>query len=81
MPKPKKAAKKKVIIKVLLGELVKPLVIKECEKGTTLIKFLEDNGIAWSSAIRVGGETQEKSYKLRSRDVITTIGSVSGGRQ
>ena len=67
-------------IKVLLGELVKPLVTKECIAGTTVAKFLEDNSIAWSAAIRVNGESVAKSYKLKAGNVITTIGSVSGGK-
>jgi len=74
------AGRKRKQITVLVGELVKPLVTKRCDAGTTLIVFLEDNGIAWSSAVRVNGETEPKSYKLKQDDVITTIGSVSGGR-
>lgn len=74
------ATRKKRKIKVMLGELVKPLVTKECDAGTTLIKFLEDNNINWGSAVRVNGETKSKNYKLNQDDVITTIGSVSGGR-
>ena len=74
------ATRKVKRIKVLLGELVKPLVTKECDAGTPLSKFLEDNNVAWTSAVRVNGETEAKSYKLKMDDVITTIGSVSGGR-
>jgi len=66
-------------ITVMVGELVKPLVVKKCDMGTTLVKFLEDNGMAWSAAVRVNGETENQSYKLKNKDVITTIGSVSGG--
>lgn len=73
MPRAKKQ------ITVLIGELVKPLVIKKCDAGTTLIKFLGDNNIAWGSAVRVNSETEKQSYKLKNNDVITTIGSVSGG--
>lgn len=63
----------------MLGELVKPLVIKTCDAGITLEKFLEDNDINYSSSMRVNGETAKKGYKLKNDDVITTIGSVSGG--
>ena len=64
----------------MLGELVKPLVIKKCNAGTTLGAFLKDNKISFSAAVRVNGEQEKESYKLRNDDVITTIGSVSGGR-
>ena len=72
-------ARTKKQITVLLGSLVKPLVTKKCNVGTTLSKFLKDNDIQWGSAVRVNGETENKTYKLRNKDVITTIGTVSGG--
>lgn len=68
------------MIKVLLGELVKPLVTKECAAGTTLEVFLKDNNVVWGANVRVNAETVKPSYKLQTGDVITTIGSVSGGR-
>jgi len=75
---PRGRSKKK--INVMLGELVKPLVTKSCDAGTAIEEFLSDNDVRWSSAVRVNGETVTKSYKLKNDDVITTIGSVSGGR-
>jgi len=77
---PARKVKKVKRIKVLVGELVKPLVTRECDAGTPLIKFLEDNGIQWGSSVRVNAEAESKEYKLKDGDVITTIGSVSGGR-
>lgn len=69
----------KAQITVMIGELVKPLIAKKCDAGTTLVDFLKDNGIKFSSNVRVGGETALRSYTLKNGDVITTIGSVSGG--
>ena len=63
----------------MIAELVKPLVTKKCNIGTTLIKFLTDNNIAWSNNVRVNGDIKTEKYKLRNNDVITTIGAISGG--
>lgn len=84
--KAKKVVAKKTVrksasktIKVMIGELVKPLVIKECAAGMLLGAFLQDNGITMDNNVRVNGDTKTASYKLHNNDVITIIGSVSGG--
>ncbi len=79
-------ATKKVAVKrakrqitVHMGELVKPLVAYKCDVGTTISKFLEDNSLSYSTKVRINAEPTKASYKLKKGDIITTIGSVSGG--
>lgn len=71
---------RKARISVQVGELVKPLVVHKCDKGTTIESFLNTVGITWGSNVRVNGDTVKKSYKLGDGDIITTIGHVSGGK-
>ena len=72
----KKAGKK---INVRLASLTKPLEIKRCNVGTTLSKFLTDNGLVYGSSVKVGGLPSKASYKLKANDIISIVGNVSGG--
>lgn len=75
-----KVAKKEKMITVRLAELTKQVVVSRVKSGTTLIDFLEKNGLSYSSAVRVNAETAGKIYKLHNGDIITVIGQVSGGK-
>lgn len=70
-------AKKQITVQ--LGALVKPLEARKCDVGTTIEKFLNDNGLKMGSNVLVNGDTVKASYKLKNGDIITTMGSVSGG--
>ena len=66
-------------ISVKLGQLAKALEVKKIKSGTTLNEFLEDNGLSFSSSVRVNGEKASKSTELEAGDIIMVVGSVSGG--
>jgi sulfur carrier protein ThiS len=66
-------------ITVQLGALVKPLEARKCDAGTSIEKFLADNGMKMGSNVLVNGDAVKASYKLKNGDIVTTMGSVSGG--
>lgn len=72
------AAKKKV--RVGIAELTKPISFSTVEKGTTLEEYLEGMGRSFSADVLVNAEKVKKSYVLQEEDVVSVIGSVSGGR-
>ena len=66
-------------ISVSLAELAKPITVKKINAGTTLVDFLEDLNMEYSSSVRVNAKASKKSYKLKSGDIVSIIGAVSGG--
>lgn len=66
-------------VTIRLAELTKPLTVKKVKEGTTLSDFLEDNGLEYSSSVRVNAEATKKGYALKNGDIITVVGAVSGG--
>ena len=48
-------------------------------KDTTLGELLKENQMAYTSDIRVNGEIREENYILKSNDIVSNIGRVSGG--
>ena len=70
-------AKKQITVQ--LGALVKPLEARKCDVGITIEKFLQDNGMKMGSNVLVNGDSVKGSYKLKNGDIVTTMGSVSGG--
>ena len=66
-------------ITVKMAELAKPLKTMQCAPGTTLESFLQKRDMKYDSKIRVNGVVVAKTQKLRSGDIITVIGNVSGG--
>lgn len=74
-----KTKKKKKQIEAMIGELTRPLKVCKIDAGTQLSKFLEDNGYKFSAQVRVNAESEKAGYKLKSGDIVTIIGEVSGG--
>lgn len=72
-------AKKVGTITVRLAELTKPITVARIKAGTTLEQFLEAHSLAYSSAVRIGGETVRRDTRLKNGDIITVIGAISGG--
>jgi len=64
---------------VNLAQLAKPLKVDKVKLGTTLGEYLEEQGIAYDSKIRVNAEEVKENYKLKEDDIITVVGEVSGG--
>jgi len=85
-----KKAKKKITVKkvinkkdnkisVKIASLTKPLEVKRIKKGTTLDEFLKNNGMTYSSNIRVNAQVTTRDYKLKNKDIIIVVAEVSGG--
>ena len=66
-------------IKVSVARLAHPLEVREIKAGTTLGVFLSDINIAYTASIRVNAKVEKESHKLKNGDIISIIGSVSGG--
>ena len=66
-------------MKILMGELTKPLKTATIASGTTLGKFLKSRKKAYDSTVRVNGNVVNEDYKLHSGDLIIFIAQVSGG--
>jgi len=77
--KAKAATQSSAKITVKLASLTKPLETKNIKKGTVLDKFLKENGLEYSSSIRVNAQVAGRDYKLKTGDIICVITQVSGG--
>ena len=66
-----------IIVKLL--ELAKPIKSSTCKSGVTLEEFLKRRDRDYTSSVRVNGDVKSKTYTLKTGDIVSVIGAVSGG--
>lgn len=67
-------------IKVTLANLSEPLKILHIVSGTTIEKFLEDNGLTFNSSVRVNAGVVPQRYRLKKNDIVCMVTKINAGK-
>ena len=67
-------------MRVMLARLGKQISTSNVASGTTISAFLTSKKLKFTASVRVNAKTVTARYKLKTKDIVTVIGKVSGGR-